>query len=102
MASLGGKASITELILTIGDADARSRGNAGQGNGVALKQLPWGNALLGRTAKDSGGGYGLRLRLRVAGGIVRLIVDARGGLARRWLVRLAVEAAGTTAARGRQ
>src|SRR5690625_7596613 len=101
MASLGGKASITELIFTIGDADARRRGNAGKGNGVALKQLPWGNALLGRKAKAIGRGYGLRLRLCVTAGIVRLIVVTRGGLTRRWLVWYGLWVAVTASFSGR-
>src|SRR5690625_7928057 len=98
MASLGGKASITELIVSIGDADARRRGNDGKGNGVALKQLPWGNALLGRKAKAIGRGYGLRLC--VTAGIVGLIVVTRGGLTRRWLVRFGLGVAATAAATG--
>src|SRR5690625_1945895 len=105
MAGLGGKASITELIFTIGDADARGSGNAGKSNRIALNQLTWGNALLGRKAKAIGSGYGLWLRLRnglfVTTGIVRFIVVTRGGLTRRWLVRFGLGVAATAAATGR-
>src|SRR5690625_7415918 len=102
MAGLGGKASITEFVFTIGDADARRCGNAGKSNRIALNQLTWGNALLRRKAKTIGSGYGLRLRLRlcVTAGIVRLIVVTRGGLTRRWLVRFGFGIAATAAAAG--
>ena len=58
MAGLGGKASITEFVFTIGDANGGRSGNAGKRNGVALNQLTWGNALLRRKAKAIGSGYG--------------------------------------------
>src|SRR5690625_195143 len=55
--------TITEFVLTIGDADARESGNAGKGNRVALNQLTWGKPFLRRKAKAVGCGYGVRLWL---------------------------------------
>src|SRR5690625_7299623 len=96
MTIFGGKASITEFVLTIGDADTGGDGNTAKGNRDALNQLNWDNVLLRRKAKAVGDGDGFRLwlwlrfRLRcvVIARIVRLIVVARGGLTRRWVVRL--------------
>src|SRR5690625_5154894 len=63
MAIFGGKASITEFVLTIGDADARGGGNAGKRNRAALNKLTWGNAILRCKAKAVGCGDGLWIGL---------------------------------------
>src|SRR5690625_4992283 len=111
MTIFGGKASITEFVLTIGDADTGGDGNTAKGNRVALNQLTWDNVLLRRKAKAVGDGDGLWLWIGfwlgvrswvwVTTGIARLIVVTGSRLAGRWLVRFGLGVAATAATTGR-
>src|SRR5690625_2643242 len=106
MTIFGGKASITEFVLTIGDADTGGDGNTAKGNRVVLCQLTRGAVRLRRTATAVGDGGGFRrwlrprfrLRFVVIARIVWLTVGARGGLTRRWRVRCGLGVAATAAA----